>query len=142
MLKIWKRSWKASDDPRRVRDNDQEGILGGLSSISSSSAVTPSSDANLASISPLGDSRVKRTRTSKDQQDLVDDQPHKKSRRDEHPVSDSLGNHLPEIGDVEKTESSVPPSISVFREQVMEQAKRENSDLCTFLLSSLTYINL
>ena len=142
MLKIWKRTWKTSDDPRRVRNNDQEGILGGLSN-SASSAVpgvaTPLSDAILGSVS---DSRVKRTRTSKDLEDLVDDQPHKKPRRDRQPVSGSLGSYLPEINDVETIESLIPRSISVFREQVMEQAKRENSELCTFLLCLLTYINL
>jgi endoribonuclease Dicer len=145
MLKIWKRTWNP-DDPRPMRDSDQEDISGGPSSIASfvvAGAATPPSDAILPSVLPLGSSRGKRTRTSKELEDLVDDQPHKKSRQHRQPASSSLGNHLPEINDVGKLESLIPRSISAFREQVLEQAKRENSEFGLFLqLLHTTYITL
>jgi endoribonuclease Dicer len=122
-----------------MRGGDQEDILGGPGSSASSvvaGAATPPSNAILPSVLPLGNFRAKRTRKL---EDLTDDQPHKKPRRDRQSVSGSLGNYLPEINNVDKIESLIPPSISVFTEQVLEQAKRENSELGFFLLFLLTY---
>lgn len=129
MLKIWKRTWKGPDDPRPMRDNDEADILGGPSS-SASSAL------------PLENSGIKRSRTSGQLEDLINDQPHKKPRRHQQPASGSLGNHLPEINDADEVESLLPRSISAFREQVLEQAKHENSELGSFLLCLYTYITL
>lgn len=82
-----------------------------------------SSSSSLVAAAP----RVKRTRTSTVLEDLVDDPPHKKPKRDRQLVSDSLGSHLPEINETDKLESLVPHSISAFADQVLEQAKRQNS---------------
>jgi endoribonuclease Dicer len=140
MLKIWKRTWNP-DDPLPMQDSHQEPILGGPSSSASSvvaGAATPPSDAILSSVLPLGNSRVKRTRTSKELEDLPDNQPRKKSRLHRQPVSGSLGNHLPEI-DVEKLESLISrPSPS---EQILEQAKHENSKI-SFYCSSYVLLTL
>lgn len=127
MLKIWKRTWNGSDDPCSTRDSDQEDISGGPSSSASSLVVAtaaPPSDVILPSVLPLRNSGLKR-----ELEDPLDDQPHKKPRRDRQPGSDSLGQHLPEIIHNDNVEPSVVPrSISDFRQQVMEQAKHENSE--------------
>ena len=129
MLKIWKRTWQGTDDrdlcPKR--DSEQDDMAGEPSSASPlvAGAATPPLDAILPSVLPDG---AKRTRTNND---IVDDQPRKKLRRNGSLVSGSLGlgNHLPEINDTDKAESLFPRSISEFREQVLEHAKRKNSGL-------------
>src|SRR5882757_3290559 len=93
MLKVWKRTWRSSDDPCSTRDSDQENISGGPSSNSTSSldvtTAAPPTDVILPSVLPLG--------LKREPEDFLDNQPHKKPRRDRQPGSNWLGQYLPEI---------------------------------------------
>jgi hypothetical protein len=132
MLKIWKSTWKGTDDRdlRPKRDSEQDDMVGehGGASPLIVGAATPPLDAILPSALPDG---AKCTRKHIEIEDILNDEPRKKLRPNGSPVSGSLGlgNHLPEINDTDKVESLFPLSISVFREQVLEHAKRENSEL-------------
>jgi hypothetical protein len=141
MLKIWKQAWKKEEDssrrPQSEEDSDQEGQLGGTSSgrpsLDDSSAVPPNSgDSLLISVEPHDGSGKKRLRSGSSEDSTSSgsaDPPTKKSRIETH---DSLRDHLPEI-----IESDAPTwtviNFSSFEEQILDQAKQENSAILSLL---------
>lgn len=130
MLKIWKRTWKQTDPSSKSQtglDSGQAGTLDGpRHDALSSSAVeaAPSSGTSLNPLFPTGQSNYKRPLKDVDHETNLGNPSFKKARPDEQIDRDSLGNHLPEMND---SSQSAPPSLAVFRDQVVEQAQRENS---------------
>jgi hypothetical protein len=136
MLKIWKQAWKR-EDPRRPllgQDGDQGGQLSGTSlgapSLEAAVAVPPADGNPLLSVLSHGGITLKRTRTSDEPEPSANDRADRSAKRaksEQRPsTQDSLRNHLPEVLELPGTVISSPSTAS-FEEQILEQAKRENS---------------
>jgi hypothetical protein len=138
MLKIWKQAWKREDPARSLgQGSEQElqlsGASSGAPSMDAATAAPPSSD-DAVLIPAINQVGVKRRRSSPDLQSPLDgflDRPPKISKIDHgtvHLIRDSLGNHLPEVTttpDSRQTRSFI--SVTNFEDQVLDQARRENS---------------
>jgi hypothetical protein len=145
MLKIWKRTWKEKADSARKsqsgQDSDQEAQLSGTSSsapnLDAAEAALPTGDPLLVPVVPPGHSRTKRSRKGLESEPpagFVSDRPLKKTKQDQTSIPDSLGNHLPEVTEDDQSGVSSLPSFINFSEQVLDQAKCENSKVVLSLL--------
>ncbi|KII94731.1 hypothetical protein PLICRDRAFT_190066 [Plicaturopsis crispa FD-325 SS-3] len=139
MLKIWKQGWKNQDSSRRaqseqVDDGSPDTQISGASSSGShldSAAAAPQSTVDAApgpDIVPVQteEAGARRKRTSPN---VAEEhaRPAKKLKTEEEDVPaqrDTLGNHLPEIFDVDK---SVSTNAASFEQQVLDQVKMENT---------------
>jgi hypothetical protein len=135
MLKIWKQAWKKEDSSRKSQsgeDSDQEGQLGGTSGgrppLDVTATFPPNSgDSLLVSVDSHDRSEKKRLRTAAGEDSVPNDStdpPTKKSRIE---TRDSLKDHLPEI--LESDEPISTPPFASFEAQILDQAKRENSEV-------------
>lgn len=145
MLKIWKQAWKKEDSSRKPQsgeDSDQEGQLGGTSSgrpsVDDSAAVPPNSgDSLLVVVESHDKPGKKRLRTGPGEDSVSTDSADPAAKKLRTETRDSLKDHLPEI-----IESDVPTSTCLtfasFEEQILDQAKRENSEVPSLLLLRLS----
>jgi hypothetical protein len=136
MLKIWKQAWKREGSARKPQsghDSDPDGQLSGTSdrqrtSVDATAAVPPTTgESVLVPVEPHGPSPQKRPWIG----DAVADSPDhlsKKSKAEQSPPRDTLGNHLPEMAEDEDSNSRRSRMYAeIFEEEILEHAKRENS---------------
>lgn len=128
MLKIWKRAWNLRGDSSQIVSESAQGAASVESSLLDTSI--PETLSEFAEPSPPA-ATLKRARDidKSPSTPTQDNRSSKILKRDDEGI-DPLRNHLPEIIG---QESIALPSMSVLRENILEQAKIENSKFSAFL---------
>jgi hypothetical protein len=129
MLKIWKQTWKKEDESRRSQSGKDIDHDEGTSDV----ALAPASSSG-DSVSVPHDAQdksgKKRIRNVELQTPDSTDPPLKKSKVERAEIRDSLRDYLPEVLETDDTVAS-PLLASSIEDQILEQAKRENSEYLT-----------
>jgi hypothetical protein len=123
MLKIWKQTWKKEDESRRSQSGKDIDHDEGTSDV----AVAPVSSSVSVPDDAQDKSGKKRIRNVGLQAPDSTDPPLKKSKVERAEIRDSLRDYLPEVLETDDTVASPLPASSV-EDQILEQAKHENSE--------------